>query len=73
MCIFAASCSDALSGSRINRESGENPEQTRCCEPSKQDCPLPQVPLPVRAGRRTDRGKSEDLQDDIINKTAGTQ
>ena len=43
---FAVSCSNTLSGLRIKRESGENPEQTRCCKPSKQGCPLPQVPLP---------------------------
>jgi hypothetical protein len=40
MTIFATSCSDAPSGCRINRESGENPEQTRCCKPSKKGCPI---------------------------------
>ena len=60
---FAASCSDALSGCRIKRESGENPEQTRCCKPIW-SCPF--FCHCIKSGKADSQGKSEDLQDAYV-------
>ena len=50
--IFAASCSESPPGDRIKRESGESPEQSRCCKPIR-ICPIKATAQKV--GRRTER------------------
>ena len=46
---------------RIKRETGAIPVQSRCCKLHK-IVPFNLLPLPLRAGRRLERSKSEDLQ-----------
>ena len=43
---------------RLNRESGENPEQSRCCKFLPQ---LPITPLTKHVGKAGSRNESEDL------------
>jgi|GEM_PF-2619709 len=49
---------------RIKRETGEIPVQSRCCKLHK-IVPFNLLPLPLRVGRRLERGESEDLQDKL--------
>ena len=63
---FAKSCSEtSVARERMKRESGESPEQSRCCEPHLYGLSLlTSPPLPnLRWEGKVNRGKSEDLQD----------